>query len=94
MELEFDGVVWFWRGPAPWHFVTVPLEQCEAIAEVANAVTYGWGMVPVVARIGKTEWTTSLWPKDDGYIVPIKTAVRRAEGVELDDVVALRLVIG
>jgi len=94
MELEFDGVVWFWRGPAPWHFVTVPLEQCEAIAEVANAVTYGWGMVPVVVRIGKTEWTTSLWPKDDGYIVPIKTAVRRAEGVELDDVVALRLVIG
>ena len=94
MELEFDGVVWFWRGPAPWHFVTVPLEQCEAIAEVANAVTYGWGMVPVVARIGKTEWATSLWPKDDGYIVPIKTAVRRAEGVELDDVVALRLVIG
>jgi len=94
MELEFDGVVWFWRGPAPWHFVTVPLEQCEAIAEVANAVTYGWGMVPVVVRVGKTEWATSLWPKDDGYIVPIKTAVRRAEGVELDDVVALRLVIG
>ena len=93
MELEFDGVVWFWRGPAPWHFVTVPLEQCEAIAEVANAVTYGWGMVPVVVRVGKTEWATSLWPKDDGYIVPIKTAVRRAEGVELDDVVALRLMI-
>jgi len=94
MKLEFDGVVWFWRGPAPWHFVTVPPAECEAIAEVANAVTYGWGMVPVTVRIGNTEWTTSLWPKDGGYIVPLKTAVRLAERLELDDIVALRLVIG
>lgn len=94
MQLEFDAAIWFWRGPAPWHFVTVPPEQCEAISEIAGAVTYGWGMVPAVVTIGRTEWSTSLWPKDDGYIVPIKTAVRRAERLELDDVVVVQLTVG
>jgi hypothetical protein len=94
MKFSFEGTLWFWRGPAPWHFVTVPPEECEAIAEVARAVSYGWGMVPVVVRAGRTEWSTSLWPKSDGYIVPIKTAVRLAEHLELDDVVMLQLEIG
>jgi hypothetical protein len=25
VELEFSGEVWFWRGPSPFHFVTVPV---------------------------------------------------------------------
>ena len=29
-----------------------------------------------------TEWTTSLFPKDGRYIVPVKTSVRGAEGLE------------
>lgn len=93
MQLEFDGVVWFWRGPAPWHFVTVPVEGAEAIASVAAHVTYGWGMIPATVTLGASTWTTSLWPKDGGFIVPLKTAVRRAEDVEVDSVVRLRLTI-
>jgi hypothetical protein len=93
MDLEFSGEMWFWRGPAPWHFVTVPEEQCQAIADTAAMVTYGWGMIPVTARIGATGWTTSLWPKDGSYLVPIKTKVRQAEGIELGDHVTVRLTI-
>ncbi|QHC65951.1 DUF1905 domain-containing protein [Rathayibacter sp. VKM Ac-2759] len=93
MELEFEGVVVFWRGPAPWHFVSVPGEQAGAIASVAAHVTYGWGMIPATVTLGASTWTTSLWPKDGGFLVPIKTAVRRAEDVEVDSVVRLRLVI-
>lgn len=48
-------------------------------------------MVPAVARIGATSWATALWPKDGGYIVPVKAEVRRAEELDLDDVVAVRL---
>ena len=44
-------------------------------------------MIPVTVHLGDSTWTTSLWPKDGGYIVPLKLAVRRAEGVEVDDVV-------
>jgi hypothetical protein len=91
MDFEFTGPIWFWRGPAPWHFVTVPPDECAAIAAVAAGVSYGWGMIPVTVRLGASTFTTSLWPKDGAYIVPLKTAVRRAEGVEVDDVVSLHL---
>jgi hypothetical protein len=79
MTLEFSGSIWYWRGPAPFFFVTVPPEEARALKTVANSVTYGWGMIPVEVRIGKTIWQTSLWPKDGGYIVPIKANVRKAE---------------
>jgi hypothetical protein len=91
VDLEFTGELWFWKGPAPWHFVTVPDEQCGALEAVASHVSYGWGMVPVTAHIGRTEWTTSLWPKDGAYVVPVKTWVRRAEKLELGDEVNVRL---
>lgn len=91
MEIEFDGEVWFWKGPAPHHFVTVPAEQCPALADAAEVVSYGWGMIPVAARLGDTGWPTSLFPKDGGYIVPLKAAVRRREGVDVGDVVTIRL---
>jgi hypothetical protein len=93
VNLEFTGAIWHWKGPAPFHFVTVPDEECLDLAEVASAVTYGWGMIPVTVRIKKTEWKTSLWPKNGGYIVPLKDAVRRAEHLDVDDVVTVRLTV-
>ena len=53
MELEFSGEVWEWRGPAPYYFVTVPEDEAQALHDVAH-VSYGWGMIPVTARIGGT----------------------------------------
>ena len=93
MELEFDGEIWFWRGPSPYHFVTVPDEESSALASTASVVSYGWGMIPVTGRIGGTTWTTSLFPKDGGYVVPLKDLVRRAEDLDLGDVVTIRLTI-
>ena len=93
MNIEFTGPIWFWKGPAPWYFVTVPAEQCVALKAIAGAVTYGWGMIPVTGQIGATRWTTSLFPKDGWYIVPIKANVRRAENLEEGDTVTVRLTI-
>ena len=56
-------------------------------------VTYGWGVIPVTAQVGETEFMTSLFPKDGRFLVPLKDRVRRAEGLELGDVVQLRLTI-
>ena len=91
MDLEFSGEVWSWRGPAPYHFVLVPDDECAVIESTAAMVSYGWGMIPVAVRIGDTDWTTSLWPKDGRYIVPLKDKVRHAEGIELGDTVTVRL---
>ena len=86
--LEFTGEVVLWKGPAPYVFVAIPEAEARDIRAVASLVTYGWGVIPVAVRIGKTEWTTSLFPKDGGYLVPIKVAVQRAEGIEVGDVLA------
>ena len=91
MIIEFTGKIWFWRGPAPWYFVTVPAKQSRDLKAILGLVTYGWGMIPVTARIGKTEWTTSMWPKNGRYIVPIKASIRKAENIDLGDKVTVRL---
>jgi hypothetical protein len=93
MHFAFEGEIWYWRGPSPFHFVTVPENECHEIKAIANDITYGWGMIPARVRIGATEWKTALWPKDDRYIVPLKDAVRHAERLDLGDVVEVRLEI-
>ena len=93
MELTFSGVLFEWRGPSPFHFVAVPPAEAELIAEVAAMVTYGWGVIPVSARSGATTWTTSLFPKQGGYLVPVKDAVRRAERMSVGDVVTISLAL-
>ncbi len=94
MNLDFSSEIWFWKGPAPWYFVTVPAEQCHDLQAISGIVTYGWGMIPVTVRIGKTRWKTALWPKDGSYIVPIKASVRRAEKLAEGDTVTIRLEVG
>lgn len=93
MKLEFEGPIWFWKGPAPWYFVTVPPEQSHEIKVIAPTVTYGWGVIPVRVRIGKSMWTTSLFPKDGLYLVPIKAKVRQAEKLAEGETVTLSLEI-
>jgi hypothetical protein len=93
MKLEFSNEIWYWKGPAPWYFVTVPEEESADIKAISQVVTYGWGMIPVTARIGKTEWTTSLFEKDGCYIVPIKASVRATANLSEGDIVAVQLTV-
>lgn len=93
MDLEFTGEIWHWRGPSPYHFVTVPDDECGALESIASMVSYGWGMIPVSAHIGDTTWTTSLFPKDGRYVVPLKDKVRTAEALDVGDTVAVRLTV-
>lgn len=93
IELEFDGQVIEWRGPSPFHFIPVPEDESALIHEMASVVSYGWGVIPVRARIGTTEYTTSLFPKNGGYLVPVKDAVRKAERLAIGDAVTVTLVL-
>jgi hypothetical protein len=89
----FQGPLYCWRGPAPYYFVRVPPATVEELVDVAADVTYGWGMVPVEVTVGAYQWETSLWPKDGGYLVPIRAQVRRGLEIEVDDLVDVRLTI-
>ena len=83
----FDGEIIEWRGPAPYFFVVMSESDSAELKEEARSLIY-WGQVPVHVVIGDTEFSTALFPKDGRYLVPLKDAVRKAEGISDGDVVA------
>jgi hypothetical protein len=93
MEMEFAGELWYWRGPSPYHFITVPEDVCVGLRAISGVVSYGWGMIPVKVRIGGSAFETSLFPKDGGYVLPVKDAVRKREGLAIGDAVRLEMSI-
>ena len=93
MTIEFSGKIFYWRGPAPYLFVAVPEEPSRDLKAISSMVTYGWGVIPVRARIGNTEWKTSLFPKDGRYLVPIRMSVQKSENLKVDDDVVIQLEI-
>ena len=94
MVTKFKGVMIEWRGPSPFYFVPVPEGPSKKIKEMAAQLTYGWGVVPVLGKIGKTEFSTALIPKDGLYVLPIKNAVRFAEQLEVGSEVAVSISVG
>ena len=89
--MEFVGELFEWRGPSPYHFISVPPELCAELTALSPMVSYGWGVIPVTVRMGEHEFTTSLFPKDGGYLVPIKDAVRKAEDLVVGDEMLVEL---
>ena len=94
MDLLFTTTTIEWRGPAPFVFAPVPEEEADAIGAISREVTYGWGCIPATVRIGGTEFTTSLFPREGGYLVPVKVVVQRAEDVDVGDEIEVELRIG
>ena len=91
VELQFTGEVIEWRGPAPFFYAVVPPDAAELIHDLAPMLTYGWGVIPARVTIGSVTWTTSLFPKDGGYLVPLRAAERKRARVELGDAPAITL---
>ena len=93
-EIMFESEIIEWRGPAPFLFAPVPDEHIGAIRYAAMTESYGWGVVPVVATVGDTLFATSLFPRGGTYLLPVKVAVQRAEGVGLGDRIVVRMRVG
>jgi hypothetical protein len=92
-SIAFEAEIIHWRGPAPYLFVPVPEALVGEVRYAARLASYGWGVVPVAARIGDTAFTTSLFPRSDTYLLPVKVAVQKAEGVRLGDRVHVQMEI-
>ncbi len=94
MVTKFKGAMIEWRGPSPFYFVPVPDVPSKKIKAMAAQLTYGWGVIPVLGKIGKTEFLTALIPKDGLYYLPIKNAVRFAENLEIGAEVTVSISVG
>src|SRR5262245_56324255 len=93
VNMDFTGRIVEWRGPSPYYFIPVPDEESTDIREVAAIATYGWGVIPVEARIGDIAFATSLFPKDGGYLLPLKDAVRKPQRIQAGDEVSVAMTI-
>ena len=93
LELAFEAQVIHWRGPSPFFFAPLPAREADEVRRVSRAVTYGWGVIPVEAEVGAAAFTTSLFPKDDGYLLPLKDVVRREANVTAGDTIAVTMII-
>lgn len=94
LQLSFHTTVIEWRGPAPFFYAPVPNRHAISIERIKKQASYGWGVIPVEAEIAGTRFTTSLFPKDGTYLLPIKLAVRKKTGITVGDAIAVDMTIG
>jgi hypothetical protein len=91
----FSAEIWLWdfESGTAWVFVSLPEDVSSEIRSVARAPKPGFGSIRVDVRIGNSAWKTSIFPdsKVGRYILPLKKSVRRAEGVDVGDMVEVTL---
>ena len=93
MHFSFDAEIIYWRGPAPFFYAPVPAAEAETIRQAAKLVSYGWGVIPVEAEVKGVTFTTSLFPKDGTYLVPLKDAVRKPTGITAGDTIHIEMTL-
>lgn len=93
MIVEFEAELWIWdaRRDDSWTFVSLPGEASEDIRELTAGPRRGFGSVRVKVTVGGSSWRTSIFPGQEGYVLPIKQAVRNAEKIEAGDTAAVRV---
>jgi hypothetical protein len=98
LEFSFTEKCWLWQGKGAWHFITVPTSHSEEIKFFTDnhfAKRRGWGAVRVTARIGNSEWQTSIFPSTslNAYILPLKQEIRKKEKIAVNAGVQVQLSI-
>ena len=96
LDFSFESKVWLWQAEkGAWHFATLPSDMSDDIKAFTAHLARGFRSVKVEARIGDTVWKTSIFPSKErgAYILPLKAAVRKAEGIDLEDTVHIDLTI-
>lgn len=90
---RFHAELWRHEGNGAWHFITLPFEEADEIDEHSAGHQRGFGSVRVEVTIGTSTWTTSIFPdtKRKSFVLPVKKAVRGAEGIGDGDVVEVSL---
>ena len=91
-SVAFKGELFYWRGPSPFHFVEVSKKASEKIRDHRKELTYGWGVIPTVVKVKDFEWSTALFPKGEGYLIPVKDVVRKRLDLELGDLISGKMI--
>ena len=94
LSFTVKGKVWRYPGPAGWYFVNLNRRDSARVRKLPLAKTVAWGYVRVKAKLGETAWDTTLFPaKGQIYMVAIKAAERKKEGIEAGDVARIEITV-
>ena len=98
-EFTVTTRLWRWQpvtAPAAWFFLTIAGDAADGIRLAAISGQWldgrkGFGSARVEVTIGDTSWKTSVFPHKEsgGWILPVKAAVRKAEGLGEGDAVTM-----
>lgn len=94
-QYKIKSEVWLYPGMAGWHFVSIPKKESAEIKKNFSSMKRGWGSLPVLVKVGKTEWGTSIFPdkKTETYLLPVKVGVRKKEGIFAGENIILNIKI-
>jgi hypothetical protein len=93
LNFEITGTVIEWRGPAPFYFVPTPPEVTEEIELYKRELSYGWGVIPAKVTIGEVSITTSLFPRQGSFLIPLKGEIRKPNQILVGNQVSLLLTL-
>ena len=98
--LSHESALVRWQGDrGTYHLLIIDGEGAETIAMHARLHRLefgrqrGFGSVKVIARIGETQWTSSVFPQDkqSEWILLVSKKVMRQEDLHEDELVKLEL---
>jgi hypothetical protein len=97
LEVKFVAKVWLYEGAAAWHFASLPIGLSAQLKKLFGGQARGWNSLPVEARVGASVWRSSVFydTKRKAYLLPLKAAIRKQEGLKAGRkvVAALRILL-
>lgn len=90
---RFEAALWEHDGSASWFFLSLPEDLADDLEAEHGHRAAGFGSLKVEVTIGATTWRTSIFPdtKRGTYVLPVKKAVRTAEGLAAGSTAAVAL---
>lgn len=95
IKYNFSAKPWQHASPGGWYFVSLPTAMSKEIRSILKSAEEGWGRLKVIAKIGVSEWETAIWfdSKKNTYLLPLKAAIRKKEGIEVGKILEVVILI-
>ncbi|EMO52957.1 DUF1905 domain-containing protein [Leptospira noguchii] len=96
VTIQFQATVWIYPGKGGWYFLTLPVKASKEVRSILlHKTPRSWGMIPVLVKIGDTNWSTSIFPEKNSikYVLPLKADVRKKEKITINQKVRVSVTI-
>ena len=92
IPFEFEAKLWQYTGKGGWYFLSIPANISLEIRSIFTTQEEGWGRLKTTATIHEVSWETSIWfsSKDNMYLLPVKTDIRKRTRIKAGDLVTVR----